>query len=92
MLSELSEDGEEVRQGNGRVGKDEGWGGDRNWREWDGGGWAVAGMSVGRGVGGGVVPGIVRAVEELLNHLVGGGDVDLIDVVNGGPRGDRERG
>ena len=48
-------------------------------------------MSVGRGVGGGVVPGVVGAVEEILDNLVGGSDVDLINVVNGGPRGDGER-
>ena len=30
----------------------------------------------------GVVPGIVRTVEEVLYHLVGGGDVKLVNVVN----------
>ena len=49
-------------------------------------------MGVGRGVGRWVVPGVVGAVEELLDNLVGGGDVDLINVVDGGPRGDREGG
>ena len=29
-------------------------------------------------------------VEEFLDNLVGGSDVDLIDVVDGGPRGDGE--
>ena len=45
-----------------------------------------------RGVGGRVIPGIVGAVEEFLDNLVGGGDVDLIDIVDGGPRGDGEGG
>ena len=49
-------------------------------------------MDVGRGVGGGVVPGVVGAVEEVLDDLVGGDDVDLIDVVDGRPRGDGEGG
>ena len=29
-----------------------------------------------------IVPGVVRAIEEVLNDLVGGGDIYLIDVVN----------
>ena len=49
-------------------------------------------MGVGRGVGGWVVPGVVGAVEEVLNNLLGSDDVDLVDVVDGGPRGDREGG
>ena len=88
MLGELGKDVEEVGQGDGRVGKDEGWGGDGNWRERDGGGQAAAR----RGVGGWIVPGVVGAIEEFLDYLVGGGDVDLIDVIDGGPRGDREGG
>ena len=36
--------------------------------------------------------GVVGAVEEILYNLVGGSDVDLIDVVDGGSRGDREHG
>ena len=52
----------------------------------------MAGMDVGGGVGGGIVPGIVGTVEEVLNHLLGGDDIDLVDVVDGGPRGDREGG
>ena len=92
MLGELGKNVEEVRWGDRRVRKDKGRGGDRNWREWDGRGQAVAGMGVGRGVGGRVIPGVVGTIEELLNNLVGGGDVDLIDVVDGGPRGDGEGG
>ena len=49
-------------------------------------------MDVGRGVGGGVVPSIVGTIEEVLDDLVGGDDVDLIYVVDGGPRGDGEGG
>ena len=29
-----------------------------------------------------IVPGIVGTIEEVLNSLVGGGDVDLVDIVN----------
>ena len=92
MLGELRKNIEEVRRGDRRVGKDEGRGGDRNWREWDGGGWAATGMGSGRGVGRWVIPGIVRAIEEVLDNLLGGDDVDLVDVVDGGPRGDGEGG
>ena len=35
----------------------------------------------------GVVPGIVGTVEEVLDDLVGGGDVELINVIKLGPRG-----
>ena len=49
-------------------------------------------MDVWRGVGGGVVPGVVRAIEEILDNLLGGGDVNLVYVVDGGPRGDGEGG
>ena len=52
----------------------------------------MAGMGGGRGVGGWVIPGVVGAVEEFLDNLVGGGDVDLINVVDGRPRGDGEGG
>ena len=47
-------------------------------------------MDVGRGVGGGVVPGIVWAIKEILDNLLGGDDVDLVNVIDGGPRGDGE--
>ena len=88
MFGELGKDVEEVGRGDGWIGKDERRGGDRNWREQDGGGRAAAG----RGVGGRVIPGVVGAIEELLNNLVGGGDIDLIDIVDGGPRGNGEGG
>ena len=39
-----------------------------------------------------VVPGVVGAIEEFLDNLLGGDDVDLVDVVDGGPRGDGEGG
>ena len=92
MLSELSKDVEEVGRGDGRIGKDEGRRGDRNGSEWDGRSRAAAGMGGGRSVGGGIVPGIVGTVEEVLDHLLGSDDIDLVDVVNGGPRGDGEGG
>ena len=34
-----------------------------------------------------VIPSVVRTVEEVLYHLVGGGDVELVNVVKLGPRG-----
>ena len=49
-------------------------------------------MDVGRGVGRRIVPGIVWAIEEVLDNLLGGDDVDLVDIVDGGPRGDGEGG
>ena len=39
-----------------------------------------------------VIPGVVRTVEEVLNDLVGSGDVQLINVVNLGPRDGGEGG
>ena len=49
-------------------------------------------MGVGRGVQGGIVPGVVGTIEEVLDDLLGGDDIDLVDIVNGGPRGDGEGG
>ena len=49
-------------------------------------------MGGGRGVGGRVVPGVVGTIDIILDHLLGGDDVDLVDVVDGGPRGDGEGG
>ena len=37
--------------------------------------------------GTGIIPGVVRTVEEVLDDLVGGGDVELVSVVKLGPRG-----
>ena len=37
-----------------------------------------------------IVPGIVGTIEEVLNDLVGGSDVYLVDVINLRPRGDRK--
>ena len=88
MFGKLSKDVEEVGQGDRWIGKDKGQGGDRDRQEWDGRGWAAAG----RGVGGWVIPGVVGAVEEILDDLVGSGDVDLINIIDGRPRGDREGG
>ena len=92
MLGELSKNVEEVGRGDGQVRKDEGQGGDGDWQEWDGGGRAAARVGGRRGVGGWVVPGVVGAIEEILDNLLGGDDVDLLDVVDGGPRGDGEGG
>ena len=35
----------------------------------------------------GVIPGVVRTVEKVLDDLVGGGNIELIDVIKLGPRG-----
>ena len=40
----------------------------------------------------GVVPGVVRTVEKVLDDLVGGGNVELVNVVKLGPRGSGEGG
>ena len=37
--------------------------------------------------GAGVVSGVVGTVEEVLDDLVGGGDIELINIVKLGPRG-----
>ena len=42
--------------------------------------------------GAGVVPGVVRTVEKVLDDLVGGGDVELVNVVKLGPRSGGEGG
>ena len=42
--------------------------------------------------GAGVIPGVVRTVEEVLDDLVGGGNVKLISVIKLGPRGSGEGG
>ena len=56
--------------------------------EWGGGGNAVTFTSrAGAIEGTWVVPGVVRTVEEVLDDLVGGGDVELISVIKLGPRG-----
>ena len=39
-----------------------------------------------------VIPGVVRTVEKVLDHLVGGSDVELVSVIKLGPRGGREGG
>ena len=74
---------EEVGRGVDAIDSDEG----------RGGGNAVA-FASGAGAieGAGVVPGVVRTVEEVLDDLVGGGDVELISVVKLGPRGGGEGG
>ena len=52
------------------------------------GGNAVAFMSgAGAVKRAGVISGVVRTVKEVLDDLVGGGDVELISVIKLGPRG-----
>ena len=40
--------------------------------------------------GGGIVPGVVGTVEEVLDDLVGSGDIELVNIVKLGPRGGGE--
>ena len=39
-----------------------------------------------------VVPSVIGAIEEILNDLVGSGNIDLVNVLNLRPRGDRQGG
>ena len=74
---------EEVRRGVDAIDSDKG----------RGGGNALTFTSgAGTVKGGGVVPGVVGTVEEVLDDLVGGGDVELVSVVKLGPRGGGEGG
>ena len=61
--------------------------------EWGGGGNAVT-FARGAGAieGAWVISGIVRTVEEVLDDLVGGGDVELINIIKLGPRGSGKGG
>ena len=69
---------EEVGRGVDTIDRDEG----------RGGGNAITFASgAGAVKGAGVVPGVVRTVEKVLDDLVGGGDVELVNVVKLGPRG-----
>ena len=83
MRGDVGEDVEEVGRGVDAVDRDE-----RRSR-----GDAVA-FASGTGAieGAGVVLGVVRTVEKVLNDLVGGGDVKLVDVVNVRPRDSGEGG
>ena len=92
MLGEVGEDVEEVGRGDRWIREDEGRGDNGNRGERDGRGRAAARMGGGGGIGGRVIPGIVWAIEEVLNDLLGGDNVNLVDVVDGGPRGDGEGG
>ena len=78
MSSDVSEDMEEVGRGVDAIDGDKG----------RGGGNAVA-FASGAGAieGGRIVPGVVRTVEEVLDDLVGSGDVELISVIKLGPGG-----
>ena len=42
--------------------------------------------------GAGVVAGVVRTVEEVLDDLVGGGDIELINIIKLRPRGSGKGG
>ena len=58
----------------------------------DGGNAVTFTSGVGAIEGAWVIPGVMGAVEEVLNDLVGGGDVELISVIKLGPRGGRKGG
>ena len=83
MGCDVSKDVEEVGRGVDTIDGDEG----------RGGGNAVT-FTSGAGAieGAGVVPGVVRTVKEVLDDLVGSGDVELINVIKLGPGGSREGG
>ena len=76
------------KDGGGRSDGDNGWQVDDKWGEE--GGWADGwvredgdGEQGGRvTIGTWVIPSIVGVIKEVLNNLVGGSDVDLINVVN----------
>ena len=70
-----------------------GWGVDAIDDKGRGGGNAVT-FTSGAGAieGAWVIPGIVGTIEEVLDDLVGGGDVELISVVKLGPRGGGKSG
>ena len=73
MRGDIGEDVEEVGRGVDAIGSDEG-------RD---GGNAVTFLSgAGAIKGAGVIPGVVGTVEEVLYYLVGGGDVQLVYIVN----------
>ena len=52
----------------------------------DGGNAVTFSSGAGAIEGAGVIPGVVRTVEEVLDDLVGSGDVQLVNIVNLGPR------
>ena len=68
----------EVGRGVNAIDGDEG-GGGRNAVPFASGAGAIKGT--------GVIPGVVRTVEEVLDDLVGSGDVELISVIKLRPRG-----
>ena len=80
---DVGKDMEEVGRGVDAVDSDEG----------RGGGNAVTFASgAGAITGAWIIPGVVGAVEKVLDNLVGGGDVELINVIKLGPRGSGEGG
>ena len=61
--------------------------------DWRNGGNAVTFLGGARAIEGAwVIPSVVGTVEKVLDHLVGGGDVQLVDVVNLGPGDSGEGG
>ena len=83
MRGDVGEDVEEVGRGVDAIDGDEG----------RGGGNAVTFASGARAIKrAGVVPSVVGTIEEVLDNLVGGGDVELVNVVKLGPGGGRESG
>ena len=68
---------EEVGRGVDAIDSDEGQ---------DGGNTVTFASGAGAIKGAGVIPGVVRTVEKVLDNLVGGGDVKLINVIKLGPR------
>ena len=77
-------DGDDGQQVDNKRGQEDG-GTDRGVRE-DGDGEMDGGVAIWAQI----VPGVVGTIEEVLNDLVGGGNVDLINIINLRPRGNRE--
>ena len=78
MGGDVGEDVEEVGRGVDTIDSDEGRGG---------GNTVMFTSRAGAIEGAGVILGVVGTVEEVLDNLVGGSDVELINVVKLGPRG-----
>ena len=83
MSGNVGKDVEEVRGGVDAIDSDKGQGG-RNTVTFASGAGAIKRA--------GVIPGVVGTVEKVLDNLVGGGDVELVNVVKLRPRGGGEGG
>ena len=83
MSSDIGKDVEKVGWGVDTINSDDGR---------DGGNTVLFASGAGAIERAGVIPGVVGTIEEVLYDLVGGGNVQLVDVVNLGPRDGGEGG